>query len=92
MKDFDSEDSDLIGADGEGSGVPTTATKEASLTGKITVSCYVDDPVIVCDTEAAEQWYHDEMEKRFGVEHHSYLAVATPLEYCGTQLSLTVDK
>jgi phosphotransferase system IIB component len=91
VKDFDSEDSDLIGADGEGSGVPTTATKEASLTGKITVSCYVDDPVIVCDTEAAEQWYHNEMEKRFDVKHHSYLTVATPLEYCGTRLSLTVD-
>ena len=91
VKDFDSEDSDLIGADGEGSGVPTAATKEASLTGMITVSCYVDDPVIVCDTEAAEQWYHNEMEKRFDVKHHSYLTVATPLEYCGTRLSLTVD-
>ena len=91
VKNFDSEDSDLIGADGEGSGVPTAATKEASLTGMITVSCYVDDPVIVCDTEAAEQWYHNEMEKRFDVKHHSYLTVATPLEYCGTRLTLTVD-
>ena len=78
------------GADGEGS-APSAATKEASLTGKITVSCYVDDPVIVCDNEATEKWYHNEMEKRFDVKHHSYLTVATPLEYCGTRLSLTVD-
>ena len=55
------------------------------------MSCYVDDPVIVCDTEATEQWYHNEMEKRFVVKHHSYLTVANPLEYCDTSLSLTVD-
>ena len=64
---------------------------QSVLTGKIIVSTYVDDPIIVCDNEGLETWFHQMLEDRFDVKFHSFLTPATPLEYCGARLTLTND-
>ena len=69
----------------------TIAARPAGLTGKIVVSCYVDDPAIVCDNQEAEAWYHTALDNRFDVKHHSYLTVSNPIEYCGTRMTKPVD-
>ena len=52
------------------------------------VSTFVDDPAIWSKTKADEAWFHDELDKRFDVKHHSYLTAETPLTYCGARISL----
>ena len=52
----------------------------------VTVSCFVDDPIIFLIDKAAEDWYHNELDKRFDVKHHSFLTRNNPLQYCGTRL------
>ena len=69
----------------------TVAARPAGLIGKIVVSCYVDDPAIVCDNQEAEAWYHTALDNRFDVKHHSYLTVNNPIEYCGTRMTKPVD-
>ena len=48
---------------------------------------FVDDPAIWSKTKDDEAWFHDELDKRFDVKHHSYLTVETPLTYCGARIS-----
>ena len=55
----------------------TLATRQANLTGKIIVSCYVDDPAIVCDNKETEASFHTALDDRFDVKHHSYLTATT---------------
>ena len=68
-----------------------TGADQPVLTGKIIVSTYVDDPIIVCDNEGLETWFHQMLEDRFDVKFHSFLTPETPLEYCGARLTLTND-
>ena len=70
----------------------TTVGKPSGvLTGKITVSTYVDDPIIICDNIEVEQWFHQMMEDPFDVKFHSFLTPESPLDYCGARITLTVD-
>ena len=65
--------------------------RPTNIKGKIVVSCYVDDPAIVCDNAEIEAWFHQELDNRFDVKHHSYLSAGNPIEYCGTRLTKPVD-
>ena len=70
----------------------TTVGKPSGiLTGKITVSTYVDYPIIVCDNIEVEQWFHQMMEDQFDVKFHNFLTPEAPLDYCGARITLTVD-
>ena len=53
------------------------------------VSSFVDDPTIWSKTKADEAWFHNELDKRFDVKHHSYLTAETPLAYCGARIPLS---
>ena len=54
----------------------------------VTVSCFVDDPIIFSVDKESEDWYHKALSDRFDVKHHTYLKTGLPITYCGTQLSL----
>ena len=54
----------------------------------VTVSCFVDDPIIFSVDKESEDWYHKALSDRFDVKHHTYLKTDLPLTYCGTRLSL----
>ena len=69
----------------------TIAVRPTSLTCKIVISCYVDDPAILCGNQGAEAGYHTALDNRFDVKHHSYLIVSNPIECCGTRLTKPVD-
>ena len=76
-----------VATDATTDGIPPNGV----LTGKITVSTYVDDPIIVCDNIEVEKWFHQMMEDRFDVKFHSFLTTESPLDYCGARITLTVD-
>ena len=48
----------------------------------------MNDPAIWSKTKADEAWFHDKLDTRFDVKHHSYLTAETPLAYCRARISL----